>query len=349
MYIGGTVPFFVMSAIISKKGNLTLARFIYLIAFNFSVAITSSFIGKAGGVEFILMFAMGLPFVFFSFRREKAYIIIFPVLSMMLWLLLYISDFNVFSTTQMDVVLAGKFIYPISIVTTSILITYQLVFFSKSNLQFYSSIHAEREKAIEASNAKSEFLTMMSHEIRTPLNAITGLSHILGDTNPREDQRDNIEALNHSGTILMNLLNNVLDFSKMESSGIQLNPVPADMKAAANHIILIHGPGCSKKGISLALDIDEELPYVWLDVDRFNQAVNNLVSNAIKFTETGTVTLKIRKLKDKAESIQVRVRGQRYRIRYRGGTTREYMAAVYTGLFEYTSFLRRHRAWVAHR
>ena len=306
-YIGATAPFFVLSAIISKRGNLTLARFIYLIAFNLSVAITSSFIGKAGGVEFILMFAMGLPFIFFSFRREKVYIMIFPALSLVLWFLLYVTDFKLFTTNQMDVLSAGKYIYPISIVTTSILITYQLVFFSFNNLRFYSSIHSEREKAIEASNAKSKFLTMMSHEIRTPLNAIIGLSHILGDTNPRRDQRDNIEALNYSGKILLNLLNNVLDFNKMESSGIQLNPIPTDIKAAAKQIKHIHEPGCLEKGISLELDIDEELPRVWLDIDRFNQAINNLVSNAIKFTEKGSVTLKIRKQEDKIGSILLRI------------------------------------------
>lgn len=306
-YIGATVPFFVLSAIISKRGNLTLARFIYLIAFNLSVAITSSFIGKAGSVEFILMFAMGLPFVFFSFRREKVYIMIFPALSIVFWFLLYFTNFNLFTTSKMDVLSAGKYIYPISIITTFILVTYQLVFFSVSNLQFYSSIHSEREKAIEASKAKSQFLTMMSHEIRTPLNAITGLSHILGDSNPREDQRENIEALNYSGKILLNLLNNVLDFSKMESSGIQLNPIPADIKAAAKQMKQIHEPGCLKKGISLVLEVDEELPSVWLDIDRFNQAINNLVSNAIKFTEKGSVTLKIRKQKNKTGGILVRI------------------------------------------
>ena len=70
-YIGVTVPFFVLSAVISRRGNLTVARFIYLIAFNLSVAITSSFIGKAGSVEFILMFAMGLPFFIFFFSKGK--------------------------------------------------------------------------------------------------------------------------------------------------------------------------------------------------------------------------------------------------------------------------------------
>lgn len=293
LYIGATVPFFIGSAIISKVGNLTLARIMYLVAFNVSVALTASFIGKAGNVEFILMFAMGLPFIFFSFRREKGYIVIFPLLPITLWLLLYVTDFNLFTNTKMDPVLAGTYIYPVSIVTTAVLITYQLLFFSQINARFYANIQDEREDAIEASNAKSRFLSMMSHEIRTPMNAIIGLSHILGDTNPRPDQEENIEALNYSGKILLNLLNNVLDFSKMETSGIALDPIPTDVMTAVQQIKKIHEPGCLSKGIGFNLEIDEKLPTMWLDIVRFNQVINNLVSNAIKFTKKGSVTLKI--------------------------------------------------------
>ncbi|MBC8768414.1 response regulator [Arenibacter sp. BSSL-BM3] len=292
-YIGATAPFFILSAIISKKGNLTMARFIYMVAFNLSVTLTASFIGKAGSVEYILMFAMALPFVLFSFRREKLFIAIFSGLSMIFWFLLYFTDFNLFTDTQMDAVQAGKYIYPISIATTILLVTYQLIYFSCINAEFYSKIHNQREVAIEASNAKSRFLSMMSHEIRTPLNAITGLSHILGDSNPREDQKQNIDALNYSGKILLNLLNNVLDFSKMESTKIELDPIPTDIMAAMKQIKKIHEPSCLRKGITFELEIDEELPIVWLDIVRFNQVINNLVTNAIKFTDKGSVTLKI--------------------------------------------------------
>ena len=264
-----------------------------MLAFNFSVTLTASFIGKAGSVEFILMFAMALPFVLFSFRRERLFIAIFSGLSMTFWFLLYITDFNLFTTTHMDPVLAGRYIYPISIITTIVLVTYQLIYFSLINAGFYSKIHNQREMAIEASNAKSRFLSMMSHEIRTPLNAITGLSHILGDTNPREDQKPNIEALNYSGKILLNLLNNVLDFSKMESTKIELDPIPTNILAAVKQIKKIHESSCLRKGITLELEIDDELPIVWLDIVRFNQVINNLVSNAIKFTDKGSVTLKI--------------------------------------------------------
>lgn len=306
LYIAATMPFFICSAIISKVGNLTLARFIYLVAFNISVVITSSFIGKAGSVEFILLFAMALPFVFFSFRREKSYVALFPVLSIVLWILLYVSDFNLFTITKMDTTLADTYIYPVSIFTTAVLVTYQLIFFSMINARYYSNIQDEREDAIEASNAKSQFLSMMSHEIRTPMNAIIGLSHILGDTNPRPNQEENIDALNYSGKILLNLLNNVLDYSKMETSGVALDPIPTDVMSAVKQIKKIHEPGCLGKGITFKLQVDEKLPMLLLDIVRFNQVINNLVSNAIKFTKQGSVTLKITKQEDRNGNVRMR-------------------------------------------
>lgn len=306
LYIAATIPFFICSAIISKVGNLTLARFIYLVAFNISVALTSSFIGKAGSVEFILLFAMALPFVFFSFRREKPYVALFPVLSIVLWILLYVTDFNLFTITKMDTTLADTYIYPVSIFTTAVLVTYQLIFFSMINARYYSNIQDQREDAIEASNAKSQFLSMMSHEIRTPMNAIIGLSHILGDTNPRPDQEENIEALNYSGKILLNLLNNVLDYSKMETSGIALDPIPTDVMSAVKQIKKIHEPDCLGKGITFKLQVDEKLPTLLLDIVRFNQVINNLVSNAIKFTKQGSVTLKITKQEDRNGTVCMR-------------------------------------------
>ena len=305
-YIAATIPFFIISALLSKKGMLTLARFIYLLVFKISVALTASFIGKAGSVEFILMFALALPFVTFSYRRERLYIVIFSVLPMLLWLLLYATNFDLFTQAHLDAELAGKYVYPISIATTIILVTYQIIYFSHINAQYSSSIHNQREEAIEESNAKSRFLSMMSHEIRTPLNAITGLSHILGDSNPRKDQEQNIEALNYSGKILLNLLNNVLDFSKMESTKITLDPIPTNIILAVKQIKKIHEPSCLRKGITLQLEIDKDLPIVQLDIVRFNQVINNLVSNAIKFTDEGSVTLKISKLNQTKNTVLLR-------------------------------------------
>lgn len=307
IYIGSTVLILVIAAIISKKGSLTLARIVYMIALNASVTITASHIGRAGSVEFVLMFALALPFIMFSFRREKHFIVLFTGLSGLLWLLLYLTDFTLFTDNHMDQEKAGQIIYPFSIASTIILVTYQLIYFSFLNARFYSEIHEKREEAIEASNAKSQFLSTMSHEIRTPLNAIIGLSHILGDSNPRPDQTQNIDALNYSGKILLNLLNNVLDFSKMESKEIELDPIPTDIKAAVKQIKKIHEASCLRKGIVMQVEIDDKIPSVWLDAVRFNQVVNNLISNAIKFTDKGSVSLKIWRLEEEesAQSIKL--------------------------------------------
>jgi CheY-like chemotaxis protein len=148
-------------------------------------------------------------------------------------------------------------------------------------------------------------LSTMSHEIRTPLNAVIGLSHILEDNKPRKDQVENIEALNYSGKILLNLLNNVLDFSKMDSTEIELNNTPTNLPLALKQIKKIHETGCIQKGIIMNLDIDTDIPIVWLDAVRYNQVVNNLVTNAIKFTDKGSVTLRIKKLNTTNNKIKI--------------------------------------------
>jgi signal transduction histidine kinase len=105
----------------------------------------------------------------------------------------------------MDPDSARDIIYPIAVISTIALATFQLIYFSLINGRYFSKLYHKKEEAIEASNAKSQFLSTMSHEIRTPLNAIIGLSYILNESKPPENLRENIEALNYSGKILLNL------------------------------------------------------------------------------------------------------------------------------------------------
>lgn len=286
---------FIFCAYIVKKRKLNTSRITYFITFNLSVTLTASYIGKQGSIEFLLLFAFALPFFIFSFRREKNFIAIFSTFALLLWFLLYITKFNLFTTEKLDVEIASKFFYPLSLATTLFLITFQLAYFSYLNSAHYKRIYSKKQRALEASSAKSKFLSMMSHEIRTPLNAIVGLSHILADTNPREDQRENIEGLNYSGKILLNLLNNVLDFSKMQSTEINLENIPTNLYDGVKQIQKIHEANCINKGIKLNVEIEDNLPIVLLDIVRFNQIINNLLTNSIKFTDKGGVTLRIRR------------------------------------------------------
>ncbi|UAM99830.1 response regulator [Polaribacter litorisediminis] len=290
---------------LTKKGLLKIPRLIYFITLNIAITVTASFIGQDGAVEFMLMFALALPFLSFSSAREKWYIIIFSFFSISLWILLYITKFNLITTFKVDPEVAANLIYPISIICTLSLVTFQLVYFSFQNSLQSSSVHINREEAVEASNAKSKFLSTMSHEIRTPLNAVIGLSHILSDNNPRKNQIENINALNYSGKILLNLLNNVLDFSKMQSTEIELDAIPTDLLLAVKQIKKIHEISCFRKGIVMNLEIDNTIPIVILDIVRFNQVINNLVTNAIKFTDKGSVTLKISKKNETTDSINI--------------------------------------------
>jgi signal transduction histidine kinase/CheY-like chemotaxis protein len=305
-YLISASALFLTAAILSKKKQPKIARIIFLLLFNTSIAYVSSFLGKDASVEFFLIFAIGLPFVLFSFRKEKLQLYIFCFVPFLFWLLLYFTDFKLFVDSELsNPKNTRNVVYHISITTTLLLVVFQLIYYSYVNAKANRDAHITKQKAIDASDAKSEFLSTMSHEIRTPLNAVIGLSHILGDNEPREDQIQNIEALNYSGKILLNLLNNVLDISKIQSSKIELDNIPVDLSEAVKQIKKVHESTCLQKGIIMNLEINDDIPFVWLDIVRFNQVINNLVTNAIKFTNKGSVTLRIKKINQTEEYLDL--------------------------------------------
>jgi len=300
-----TIFVYLFAAYLCRRGKLRLPRLIYFLILNISIVTTASYVGKQGGVEFMMLYAISLPFFSFSFLREKHYIFSLSLFSILIWTLLYTTDFNIVSSNQVSEDIARTYIYPLSIITTLSLAAFQLIYYSKENARFFSVVHQDNDDAIEASNAKTRFLSTISHEIRTPLNAVIGLSHILADNEPREDQIENINALNYSGKLLLNLLNNVLDFSKIQSTKIELENTPTNLPEAVKQIKKIHETSCLKKGIKMNLNIDETLPLVKLDIIRFNQVINNLVTNAIKFTDKGSVSLSISKQHEKEDEITI--------------------------------------------
>ena len=302
-----TVFFYIYCAYLSKKGNIYYARILFFILLNLGITATASFIGRAGSLEYLFLYSLALPFSVFSFKTEKKYVYFFSSLSGILWITLAITDFKLIVNTPINAEIANTYIYPISIICTFSMVVIQLAYFSVLGVKYYSKINIKKQEALEASLSKSKFLNTMSHEIRTPLNAVIGLSHILGDNEPRKNQIENIEALNYSGKTLLSLLNNVLDFSKMQSTIIELDNIPTDITADAEQIEKIHRNSCLRKGISMNLEIDPTIPFVKLDVVRFNQVINNLISNAIKFTDKGIVTLVIKQTKKVKDNITLHI------------------------------------------
>jgi PAS domain S-box-containing protein len=150
-------------------------------------------------------------------------------------------------------------------------------------------------EAETASKAKSRFIANMSHEMRTPMNVIVGLTDLLLEEDDISGKtRDTLEKINKAGDTLMALINDVLDISKVEAGKLELMPVPYDVASLLNDIITLNIIRIEEKPIALKLEISEELPCSLFGDDiRIKQILNNLLSNAFKYTKEGTVTLSV--------------------------------------------------------
>ena len=159
-----------------------------------------------------------------------------------------------------------------------------------------------RENAESASRAKSEFLANMSHEIRTPMNGILGMAQILSDGHLAQSDHERVNIISQSGETLVRLLDDILDFSKIEAGQVALEMHPFRLSRMVNNTAALFGTVAAEKGIQLNVVCEDEDNQARLgDALRLSQIANNLVSNAIKFTECGTVTYTVRSLADQGE------------------------------------------------
>lgn len=320
---------FSLIPILARKGYENTSKFLLIAYVVIGIIILSSVFGKDMLIQTFLVPACGLSILLF----EKEQVRLRNIGIMMCVISYFVLDYIIFDKIYIST--QGSNLIKWSILGSAFITTW-MVFnkFSESKdlaeerseellkqtrelndelLQKKSQLEENvkkleeaKKKVEEGSKAKTEFLSTMSHEIRTPMNAIIGMTNLLAKDNPREDQLEQLEILDFSAKTLLSLINDVLDFSKIESGKIEFEDLDFDLPYLLKGIIESFRFNTQKKGISLILEIEDDVPDVLLgDSARLTQILNNLVSNAVKFTDKGEVKIRVEKKGQSDEKVNL--------------------------------------------
>lgn len=171
-----------------------------------------------------------------------------------------------------------------------------------------AKLQAEQKTQIaeDAVKAKQQFLSNMSHEIRTPMNAIIGFTHVVLKTDLDETQKEYINAIKISGDALIVLINDILDLAKVDAGKMTFEQTPFNLSSSISTMLQLFEPKIKEKNLDLIQDYDEAIPSVVVgDPMRLRQIILNLMSNAVKFTEKGNITMRVRLLKDESDKTTI--------------------------------------------
>lgn len=288
-----------------KDANRYIVNGVLWICLFYSLLIvtTPPWMFTKGIMPFLGVMFLYIGFAFYSCIRAVQYKrvgAVFALMScgvmLMVFLIINLHYFQVVST-QKWIVFTG----------------YVLFFFLQSLVlshRFAYTLKKAADEAEQGLKTKTEFLSTMSHEIRTPLNVVIGMTHLLLRSTPRKDQEKNLNVLLFSANNLLSIVNDILDYNKIEAGKINFEMIPMDIGSIAQYITGGLSSKAVEKNITLNTEIDPLLTRKIIgDPTRTSQVIYNLVHNAIKFTEQGTVLLSVQaeKITDDKATLTIRI------------------------------------------
>lgn len=163
-----------------------------------------------------------------------------------------------------------------------------------------------KEKAEKASLAKAQFLSTITHELRTPLYAVTGLTHLLLEEDPKPHQKEHLNSLKFSGEYLLSLINNILDLNKLEANKVEIEKTTFSLKKRINDVLIALKKSADDRKNNLHLEYDENIPEKLVgDPLKLSQVLINLIGNSVKFTQNGDVWVRIGKIDQKGTKVSL--------------------------------------------
>lgn len=202
--------------------------------------------------------------------------------------------------SEITAILTSAFLTIISLLAVSLYRNNQIKLKTNDLLQTKNKeLQAARDAAVQAMEAKTNFLSTVSHELRTPLYAVTGLTHLLMEENPSENQMDHLKSLKFSGDYLLNFINDILQINKIDADKLEPLNIEFNLKKVLTEVINSLQQGAKANKTKIILDYDEAIPVnLMSDPLKLSQIFMNLVGNALKFTKNGEVRV-IAKLREK--------------------------------------------------
>jgi len=211
----------------------------------------------------------------------------------------------------------GKMTTGLSIALIIILSLFALSLFKNNNLRAKANdllkdknieLTLSKERAEKASLAKAQFLSTITHELRTPLYAVTGLTHLLLEEDPKPEQKEHLNSLKFSGEYLLSLINNILDLNKLEANKVEIEKTTFNLKKRINDVLIALRKTADDKRNALHFEYDESIPDKLIgDPLKLSQVLINLIGNSVKFTQNGDVYVKVKKLDDTNEKVKLHI------------------------------------------